>query len=768
MDPRKRNPSRSPEGGPSRKQKKPASWQKNGAAPRSNSESLRSSPSNSTPRRANPGATSPQGRDKESLNGDHPSGRSTPHIRALNRANPNSVAGAVNHEETEGNIKAVREILQSFSTQVAEQSALQVVKVQAENKVERLQREYNANRNKYKDFPVIAERKAADKEAATKDLEAKKERLQKHQESHQDLMGSLATFIGQIAAAKPPIEPSVERTDVVSREEFQQLEAAHKSLRKQVEQHQDANAALREANNGLSEELSRVKAIANKASDDAEDQSKRIESVASAADSTRQHMDKLMSEDLKSKIEKIADEGPVLVQTVARHSEIVTRLEMDIEKLKENPVATAVGPDVDLEPVFERLSRVEEDFKTVQDQQELKDALVEEEIQNQVGTLQEQINEIRSGLGGFKQTLDAAGVEMASKASTTRLQELRTELVSANNDIAAKQSEHIRTIQTSVQTVEMLKEGTSKLAEEVRGLQVWREKQRNTSQTPTPVSPAQPQFTAPTQAHPIANGIVSSSPQINGVQAPQRNAPYGNGVVQAPPPPNVVAQELERFQKQMDVLVHVTGQLKMRMDNMTTDEVVRQMSDQMSQMYPDAKNFQGVVWRMGQTEHESKAAIGRVNELQSAVKQAQNKAESAHTKAEITKQDMEKVKAAATSANETANNLAKELKTMKERADRFMFGDPPKASNGGSSNLVVEVDDLKSRMDAVEDEVETVRKAEQTNESRLTTLVDDWPKVAQLEDLGKQRFDRLDGDMNTLTIQVGSLTGRVSALENHL
>ena len=231
-DPRKRQLSRSPEGAHARKQFKPD--QEKTLGPIKTGDSPRSSISNDAPRQNSSGAV------PQSL-----------HTRRQS-FQPDKGPRKEDEGASSSDSNAILDSLITFSSQVASHAYLHMSKEQAAARVQRAQLEYNMNRKQFTMFPSIRESKEAEKVAAQKELNDKEHKLNEHNASQHELMGTLANLIGQATEVQP-------RTDVVSREEFESLQASHNKLKS------EADATIK----GLRFELAEAKRLADKVSSQA-------------------------------------------------------------------------------------------------------------------------------------------------------------------------------------------------------------------------------------------------------------------------------------------------------------------------------------------------------------------------------------------------------------------------------------------------------------------------------------------------------------------
>lgn len=149
--------------------------------------------------------------------------------------------------------------------------------------------------------------------------------------------------------------------------------------------------------------------------------------------------------------------------------------------------------------------------------------------------------------------------------------------------------------------------------------------ERRPSQPPTPAPPVPtpsegPRFRAPLPQSPSMPSPRPANPatvpQVNGVHPPSHAAAAHssvatNGISPAPGGPT-----LHDLQNQVAGMGGFLNSLRQRFDNLTTDEVVKHMVDQMSTMYPAPKDFQSTVRVLQETDVHLN---GRVTALEKTV-----------------------------------------------------------------------------------------------------------------------------------------------------
>ena len=190
-------------------------------------------------------------------------------------------------------------------------------------------------------------------------------------------------------------------------------------------------------------------------------------------------------------------------------------------------------------------------------------------LAQKVEGLEEQIGTCSSGIEQLEQTTDQKHAQTGAAYDSMR-------------DAVAKIHGNL----------EMLQAKTTSLSDNVAALE---RRSVATTQMPASSLSAQDHFTPITAQSPraAANSRSSiASGQTNGVQSPRNPAspltPFGFAGGASLP------RDLATLTDQVRGMVGTITNIKQRIDNLTSDEVVRQMVDQFSQMYPAAKDFQVV------------------------------------------------------------------------------------------------------------------------------------------------------------------------------
>ncbi|KAK3055966.1 hypothetical protein LTR09_003200 [Extremus antarcticus] len=286
-DPRteKRNASRSPEGGQNRKLGRlnpPTGPSKGGfRQPSRGAPSPRDRPPNASPR-DRPAAASPESRG--SVRDGVSSGRSTPQ-HAPKHVAPTVPTAVMTSDAatpaTNGTSNPVLDALMLFSSQNAQQAALQAKVAQTQTRYDLALREYKSMKKEFVAFPPIQKRMTITKDDSTKKLNDAKQELDRHVITQNDHMQKLAHVIAE--AAKPH-QPIINKDDFVSRELFDQVRKDHEELKNEFK---ETKAQLV----GMKSELAGVKDFTND----------QIKPKLSLQDQTREDLRKLNSEVAQNK-----------------------------------------------------------------------------------------------------------------------------------------------------------------------------------------------------------------------------------------------------------------------------------------------------------------------------------------------------------------------------------------------------------------------------------------------------------------------------------
>lgn len=241
---------------------------------------------------------------------------------------------------------------------------------------------------------------------------------------------------------------------------------------------------------------------------------------------------------------------------------------------------------VDDSSLGSRMRQLERKFQDFQEEQEGKDNVLTDHIDatgDELRVMQSQAQQhINEGLSRMTNTLTEA---------STRLEHLEKSMQSKFSRADVDQSLKA--------TIQPLRDGAIKMQNQI--MQIQAQKNRQASM-PAP------------QAPPVW-GQASRMP--NGVRSPQMDAPQ-----RVPTPQALPSQDLARMQSQIDAIIIVQQQLKGRCDNLVTDEVVKAMAIQMSEMYPEAKNCTNAHKALAK---RTDALEGEVRGLQTATANATNK-----------------------------------------------------------------------------------------------------------------------------------------------
>ena len=215
-------------------------------------------------------------------------------------------------------------------------------------------------------------------------------------------------------------------------------------------------------------------------------------------------------------------------------------------------------------------------------------AETENTIFSDIENLQIQMGKVTEGQADSTSTVDER-----LKETNTMIQQLESTVQSAvTRETFNKFAESLKPMQATIQN--MLDVQTRQVA---------------------PQPPAAPQIQTPQ----MMNGMPPShvnSPHINGVPRPRSATPQ-----------EVTKMQVDQIQEQINGVVLVVQHLKQRCDNLTTDEIVRLMAEQISGIFPEAKNFSNTVkavsdrirscdLRLGETERRTRNVEGTVSKLQ--------------------------------------------------------------------------------------------------------------------------------------------------------
>ena len=174
----------------------------------------------------------------------------------------------------------------------------------------------------------------------------------------------------------------------------------------------------------------------------------------------------------------------------------------------------------------------------------------------------------------------------------------------------------VKTIQSNM---EMLQAKTTSLSDTVAALG---RRPVPTAQMPAPAAQDTTQFRQVSMQSPRAansrSGSASGSGHANGIHSPRN--PAGSLGLPNGSPAAPIPRDIDVLTNQIRGLSGTVGHLKQRMDNLTTDEVVKSMVDQFGQIFPEAKNFQtvaGALQAYGKLEARLDITDSKVDVLQS-------------------------------------------------------------------------------------------------------------------------------------------------------
>jgi len=320
--------------------------------------------------------------------------------------------------------------------------------------------------------------------------------------------------------------------------------------------------------------------------------------------------------DLRNLVESLRSENTSI-------EKVYEDLVLDFQKVKDSPKpATIAAPQstselaaLDVKDAFvaqarERFTAIEDAMDQLKDGADARDALLGDALDTQEADLAL----IKDQLASLSQKVE--GLEKLVSTCSSGIQRLEKTSDEKHEQSAA----HVRdTLKTIEETYEVLQTTTKSLSESVAALE-----KRPTSSAPMPAPAAALAFSSTAQDtqqfRPIARqsphapnsrpGSVSGTAQTNGIRSP-RNATSPFGL-----PNNIggpLPREITVLTDQVRGLSGHLDNLKRRMDNLTTDEVVRGMVDQMSQMYPEAKNFQVVAGALQRANASLESRLDKVS-----------------------------------------------------------------------------------------------------------------------------------------------------------
>ncbi|KAK3680952.1 hypothetical protein LTR37_021008 [Vermiconidia calcicola] len=501
---------------------------------------------------------------------------------------------------------------------------------------------------------------------------------------------------------------------------------------------EDAVEKLEQRVGGLNKELHKL--LVNNASPKPNERSASAPVSANAVDRTFQEaMEALLAEapDYKVNVEKLQRELDVLTEEMEKvqaniaeegKGTVVKRLK-SLDRVVNN-LSSQVGGS-DKAPLQQRVSQLEQDMEGVQKDvshvanqqvpqapvttgsstgvaplqtrlhelaEELREFKLEQEEKDQI--VAGEVDEKLEGFGQRVTTLDIARVGDTQNFNKV-LSDMKKELVDVQASLETKvptQPFHaLKDLTTGLST------SLSSLTDDVKGLREQQQRMRNPSQPPTPQQQQPPQF--PRQSPQLSNGRIGS-PLVNGVQQQPtpthgHGSPFNQTMLQPPRSPN--AAEVQNVQNQVDGLVRVTQHLKQRFDNLTSDEVVRAMVDQIGQIYPHAKNFDNATASM---KNKYNILTERLNSVEKEGKEKSTNVEQLYV-------NIHDASRMATNAHEAIQRVMKRLNKIEEDVDNLR--NSATAAGTNPSELVNSSKDTEVAVEELREELESVQKiAEET------------------------------------------------------
>lgn len=386
------------------------------------------------------------------------------------------------------------------------------------------------------------------------------------------------------------------------------------------------------------------------------------------------------------------------------------------------PSTSTIATPVNTGPLETRLDTLQHELNSFISQQNEKDELVEEEIKDVATTQAEAVsNKLSTEISSLRAENNKSKQknESAVQALTNDYQSLKTALDGFEETLRSKSStDAVETLQASVTTI----------SEEVKKVKFSQERARSVSQAPTvgnQANQANGSFPGQQQSPQLANGI-AGSPQLNGASF-RPHSPYA-GQHQAQ---NIIAPHaLQDVQARIDGLIYVTQQLKMRCDNLQTDDVVRAMLDQFHAIYPDARNINATVSTLRNN-------ISSIQQQLSVLQQQQKKSPTAEYSGEDVKKAIAKADGASKSAMDVSENLQKiktEINTIKE-AVKTLENKPASGNASVDSAVTKQMSSLRTDIDAATVTANDADRLSKQHASRLSKILPEELKkrVATLE-----------------------------------
>ena len=409
----------------------------------------------------------------------------------------------------------------------------------------------------------------------------------------------------------------------------------------------------------------------------------------------------------------------------------VSQLEEDCKALQEaarrtstsyrsqsSPAISVNATAVDLEPIEARLDVLKNKLNAFITEQEDKDDMVEDVIKTVItaqtevmsNRLTDEINSVREGI----EPAIASAVQPLAKGYHTL-------------QIAVDGFEEAMLSKAPSEAIDSLKTTLSTISEEVKKLQANHQRAKSTSHTPAPeYQRPQPNgaFQGVQQSPQLPNGV-AGSPQINRPQSPYAS-PYLHGQQTQNA---ATTQLLQELQGQVNGLINVFQHLKMRCDNLQTDEVVKAMLDQFHSIYPDARNINATVSNLRNN-------VSSV-QLQLSAMQQQNKSPTGEYSGEDVKKAIARADGASKSALQVSEHLQKiktEINTIKE-AVKSLEGTTPQNSASNDSGVQNQVTSLRADLDIATATANDADRLSKQHASRLSKIQPEELKkrVATLE-----------------------------------
>lgn len=434
-----------------------------------------------------------------------------------------------------------------------------------------------------------------------------------------------------------------------------------------------------------------------------------------------------LREDVGKRIQSLKDSGEKVSQTLSDNVERVNQsLRDNVQKV-----------DQSLRDEVEKVNQtLREDLGNVKDDLTVRLDKTSEGFDARLGKTAESINANVQGIRD--QCKRSAGL---FEQLTERCRVIDMSVQQALNDFQGTIDS-----KASAESIEALKIDLSTLATDVKKLQVDHQRTKSTSQAPPATQANGPQ---PQQ---IPSGI-NGSPQISdGQQRFSPHAvPYPSGHGSAQQPPSQEIQNSQNMQTQINGLVGVYQQLKMRCDNLQTDEIVRAMVDQFSTMYPEARNFKTSVRALQSNFNSVQQQIALlqqeranpVEQFNEDVKKATAKAEGAHGMADTAWQQAQKQWL-------QIDTLKDKVRTLEAEAEKWK--NDPKASSpqrelASNTRISADLKSIRSELD------QTTKSAAEANKTATAA-----------ESLSKQhssRFSKIQPEQ-----ALAALKEKVAALES--